>query len=75
MLLEPYFSQPVSLRNNDRFLLCSDGLTDMLWDAEIAGILSERTRPAQQAARLLEEALDSGGKDNITVIVVHVKVL
>lgn len=75
MLLEPHFSQPVAIRNNDRFLLCSDGVTDMLWDAEIAEILSGSARPAQQAAQLIEGALDSGGKDNITVIVVHVKML
>lgn len=75
MLLEPHFSEPVTIQNNDRFLLCSDGITDMLWDAEIAQILSGHSRPAQQAAQLIEEALDSGGKDNITVIVVHVKTL
>lgn len=73
MALEPHFSQPVTIRNRDCFLLCSDGLTDMLWDAEISGILTRRSRPEQQAACLLEEALDCGGKDNITVVVVHVK--
>ena len=75
MLLEPHFSEPMTVQNNDCFLLCSDGITDMLWDAEIVQILSERSRPTWQAAQLIEAALDSGGKDNITAIVVHVKML
>lgn len=73
MILEPWASQPVPLTVGDRFLLCSDGLTDMLWDEEIAQILAGKGRPEAQAAQLIQEAVDSGGKDNVTVIVIQVK--
>lgn len=73
MVLEPWVSPPVELVPGDCFLLCSDGLTDMLWDAEISQILSEKSSPSAQAAHLVQEALDSGGRDNITVIVIHVR--
>jgi serine/threonine protein phosphatase PrpC len=57
-----------SLAPDTVLLLCSDGLTDMLSDAEISGVLARSmTDPAQ---RLVEAALDAGGRDNVTVVVV-----
>lgn len=49
-------------------LLCSDGLSDMVDQDEIAGILLRQ--PDSPAERLVAAALDAGGKDNVTVIVV-----
>lgn len=49
-------------------LLCSDGLTDMLGDREIAGILLRNS--GDPAQRLVAAALDAGGRDNVTVVVV-----
>ncbi len=62
----------VNLRTGDRVLLCSDGLTSMVPDDEIAAILG--TQPAAQAAgwALIEAANRAGGEDNITVAVVDV---
>jgi protein phosphatase len=61
-----------SLQVGDLFLLCSDGLTDMLDDAEIAEIL--RTQPPTQAAwTLVDRALAEGGRDNITVVLVQIR--
>ena len=54
----------------DRFLICSDGLTDMLPLSVIEGILLENQRAGKMVERLLEEALVAGGKDNITAIVI-----
>ena len=52
----------------DRFVLCSDGLTDMLSDAEILDLL-ERDEDADASARRLVHAANSrGGEDNITVV-------
>jgi PPM family protein phosphatase len=59
---------------DDRFLLCSDGLTGELEDAEIAEVLRE-VRDAQGAAdELVRRAVAAGGRDNVTVIVVDHRV-
>jgi len=58
----------------DRILLCSDGLSDMVTEAGISEILAASPEDPEKAARgLLSAALDAGGNDNITVIVVDVK--
>ena len=58
----------------DRVLLCSDGLSDMVPEARISEILLDSPEDPELAARgLLSAALDAGGNDNITVIVVDVK--
>lgn len=51
----------------DRLLLCSDGLSDMASDEEIAAVLGERNVD-KAADELLELALNNGGRDNISVI-------
>ena len=50
----------------EQLLLCSDGLTDMLSDDEIAGVILRR--PPHPAQALVSAALDAGGEDNVTVI-------
>jgi protein phosphatase len=58
----------------DRILLCSDGLSDMVPEGEISLILAESPEDPEKAARgLLSAALDAGGNDNITVVVVDVR--
>lgn len=57
------------VKSGDIFLLCSDGLTNMVEDEEIAKILMTTKNPAED---LIEVALNHGGKDNISVIVVGV---
>lgn len=55
-------------RVGDRLLLCSDGLTDLVDDARIASVLA--TQEDEDAARTLTRlALDAGGRDNVTVLV------
>ncbi len=68
-----YASQPVAL--HDRFLLCSDGVHGILSDEAIAGILRERSGPADTARELVRAALDSGGTDNCTALVLDVVAL
>ena len=60
------------LVRGDRFLLCSDGLVDEVTDEDIAHVLATHPDPQRTAERLVEMANDSGGRDNITVIVVDV---
>jgi len=57
------------LHPGDRVLLCSDGLTSMLADAQVAGLLAGGEAP-QAAAVLVEAANLAGGLDNISVVVV-----
>jgi len=66
---------PVEIRAKDLFLLCSDGLYDMLDDAEILEALrSIRAESLEKAGiSLIEKAKLAGGKDNITVILLLFK--
>jgi protein phosphatase len=50
-------------------LLCSDGLTKHVSDESIARRLAEMTSARQVAEQLLQDALDDGGTDNITIVV------
>lgn len=63
----------VEMKENDCFLLCSDGLYGELEDERIAGILREKSQEDAQKAceALVEEANRNGGGDNITVILVR----
>jgi serine/threonine protein phosphatase PrpC len=53
----------------NRHLLCSDGLTKHVSDERIAEVLGSMTSARQAAEQLLQDALDGGGSDNITIIV------
>jgi protein phosphatase len=60
-----------SIEAGDLFLLCSDGLTDPLEDDEIARLLAE-TDATEVADRLVFAAIEAGGEDNVSVIVVRI---
>lgn len=72
MLVEPDISQPLPLQRGDTFLLCSDGLTDMVDDAAIARTLASSGSTGKLARSLVQQALSSGGRDNVTVLVIQV---
>ncbi|MCL2301038.1 MAG: protein phosphatase 2C domain-containing protein [Firmicutes bacterium] len=55
-----------------RLLLCSDGLTDLAPDAQIAAVLRYHADPDRAAEALLQAALYWGGKDNITCVVIDI---
>lgn len=55
----------------DTLLLCSDGLTKELSDAQIAGVLASVEGPQEAADNLVDMANEAGGSDNITVIVLR----
>jgi protein phosphatase len=59
-----------TLRDGDKVLFCSDGLWDMLSDAEIADVLKQDKSADLLCRELVDRANNAGGKDNITVIVV-----
>ncbi|WP_395139979.1 Stp1/IreP family PP2C-type Ser/Thr phosphatase [Schlegelella aquatica] len=55
----------------DLYLLCSDGLSDMVPDAEIEAILDRTTELAEAGNRLVAAANEAGGRDNIAVVLVR----
>jgi protein phosphatase len=62
----------VPMTPGERYLLCSDGLVNEVNDTAIAHIMGQADEPAQAADRLVDMANASGGRDNITVVVVDV---
>ncbi len=61
---------PVSLEPNDWIVICSDGLTAVLLDDQIARIVSRSNDPQKLAKELVDETRAGGAPDNVTVIVV-----
>jgi protein phosphatase len=59
------------LADDDTLLLCSNGLTDMLPDKDIADTIASRRTPQEQCDLLVEAALANGGTDNVTVVVAN----
>jgi serine/threonine protein phosphatase PrpC len=57
------------LEDGDRILLCSDGLTDLVDDEIITKTLIGAPTSSEACSQLMQLALDSGGRDNVTVIV------
>lgn len=63
--------EEVWLQAGDTILLCSDGLSRMVPDEQIAQILVSNKDPQQAANQLVEAAINNGGEDNVTVIVIR----
>lgn len=72
MYLEPAVTKELPINAEDKFLICSDGLTDMLSDSEIEEIMCRGSSVDAIAEQLVQDALAAGGKDNITVCVINV---
>jgi serine/threonine protein phosphatase PrpC len=72
--IEPHLGA-VAYRPGDRFLICSDGLIEGLWDRQLEELI--RTPPPRRAGqspaqRLVEEAVQNSGRDNTTAVVVEI---
>lgn len=65
-------NQGLQLLPSDSLLLCSDGLTDLVWNDEILEIVRSKTSLKEAARTLIELANSRGGHDNITVILISV---
>lgn len=68
VLVEPDITKR-RIARGDVYLICSDGLTDMLTGTEITDVMSQSANADANVERLLQEALKHGGRDNITAIV------
>jgi len=66
----------VGYRPGDRFVICSDGLVDGLWDRNIEELIrtpDASTATHEAARRLVEKAVDNSGRDNTTAIVIEIR--
>lgn len=70
---QPYISTSIPYVNRDRYLICSDGLTDMLTNEEIKSVLSAQAPVEQISEALVRNAKARGGRDNVTVVVIEVE--
>ena len=64
--------EPFDVSAGDRFLLCSDGLYDLVLDDEIAAVLNESADIHAAGERLIRTAKERGGHDNITVGIIRI---
>jgi protein phosphatase len=71
-MVAPGFSDRIPLREGMRFMMCSDGLTDMVDDNTIGVILSSNPDAKDACKALVQTALNNGGKDNVTVMCLNV---
>lgn len=71
ILIEPYIAKG-ELKRGDVYLLCSDGLTDMVSNFDICDILFAHDTVVDCVEALQKAAIENGGRDNITVIVCKV---
>ena len=66
-------AQELAVQPGDRFLLCSDGLSDLVSDTQLEFFLGDAHLSLEDISdRLVERALQAGGRDNITVLIVEV---
>ena len=70
--ISPHFDSTRRLKKGDIYLLCSDGLTDMVEDSQIKMILKSGKDVEDMAGKLVRAALKNGGRDNVTVMVLKV---
>ena len=73
MIIKPSIAESAAA-NNDKYLICSDGVTDMLEDSEIKRILKQNNSERDIVGELIEKAKDKGGRDNITAIVLKIEI-
>ncbi|WP_249383923.1 Stp1/IreP family PP2C-type Ser/Thr phosphatase [Chitinivorax sp. B] len=70
---EPEFNE-FQVEVGDLYMLCSDGLNDMLADSDILHVLQSNQLQLHDAAdHLIDAANDVGGRDNVSVILIHIK--
>ena len=69
----PQLYPPIGLNGGDVFLICSDGVTDMVADSCLERILGDGTlSPGEAAEQIYGLALENGGEDNTTAMVVRI---
>ena len=67
----PYFAA-LPYQAGDRFLICSDGLVDGIWERHIADELAADSPPHEVCGNLLKRAIDNSGTDDTTLVVIRI---
>ena len=70
LVARPSYADEIGLKKGDVFLLCSDGVSNMVSDDELKTILVKSLDPAR---KIIEAALKAGGTDNATAVVIDVE--
>lgn len=70
--LDPHF-YPLAVKGTARFLLCTDGLTDMLSNKTIESYVIPQLKPVAAVQSLFSAAIEAGGRDNITIAIVDLE--
>jgi len=65
-------NQGMQIQPGDTFLICSDGLTDLVWNDEIAETIRSKSSLKAAAQELIDTANQRGGHDNITIVLINV---
>lgn len=72
MLIEPYTEEGM-IRDGDVFLLCSDGVTDMVSQQRLQELVISSDSADEMVKRITDEAYQAGGRDNITLIAARIQ--
>ena len=67
----PHFAA-VNYQPGDRFLICSDGLIDGVWERHISEVLATELSPHEVCGNLLKRAMDNSGTDDTTLVVIRI---
>lgn len=65
-------AKPIEMLPGDRFMICSDGVTDGTKDPDLAALMNRFPQPQETAQAIIEAAQAGGSKDNITCVVIFV---
>ncbi len=71
--MEADFSDIIEILKDDKFLICSDGLTDTIEEQALLQIARGKMKNSEICASFVKEALNRGGDDNITSILINIK--
>ena len=72
-VIEPYISREYKIQSGDVFLICSDGVTDMLTDYKLAEVIQKADDADTVAQNIVNEAVENGGRDNATALAIYIK--
>ena len=68
----PSIQTALPAEKGDRYLMCSDGVTDMLSDRQLEELMSQHAKARECVSAIYQAAMEAGGKDNTTAILIEI---